>query len=146
MVEEFSNLLKDKQQGFELHQSVRDSEGNERYLKVDREAAAVRTDIQKMALDVANEVTGQTFQQRVAWVDRQKKIGNKHVEDGKLDEALQEYTKCLCALDFGTCKGPKPTDEQVTMVDRDVKVSLLNNMALCLNRQGHTERAIKMLD
>ena len=57
-MEEFSNLLKDKQQGFELHQSVRDSEGNERYLKVDREAAAVRTDIQKMAVDVANEVTG----------------------------------------------------------------------------------------
>lgn len=146
MVEEFSKLLKDKQQGFDLHESVRDSEGNERFLKVDRNETALRTEIQRMAVETANEVTGQTFHERVQWVDKQKKLGNKFVEDGKLDEALQEYTKCLCALDFGTCRGAKPTEEQQTMVDKDIKLSILNNMALCLNRQGHVERAIKMLD
>lgn len=45
MVEEFQNLLKDKGQGFDLHQSVRDSEGKEKFLKVDRDDVATRTGI-----------------------------------------------------------------------------------------------------
>lgn len=32
------------------------------------------------------------------------------------------------------------------MVERGTKVPVLNNMALCLQRQGHTERALNMLD
>lgn len=40
MVEEFQNLLKDKSTDFDVHQSVTDSEGREKFYKVDREEVA----------------------------------------------------------------------------------------------------------
>ncbi len=54
--------------------------------------------------------------------------------------------KCLVALDFKSCSGKKPSDDELSMAEMGVKVPVLNNMALCLQRQGHTDRAIQMLD
>lgn len=45
MVDEFKSMLQDKNQGFELHESVRDSAGKEKFLKVDREEVAIKTGI-----------------------------------------------------------------------------------------------------
>ncbi len=51
--------------------------------------------------------------------------------DQKYDAALDEYMKCLVALDFKTCKGTV-SDEQGDMAAVAVKIPVLNNMALCL--------------
>jgi hypothetical protein len=66
------------------------------------------------------------------WIENTRKRGNELVSDSKLEDALNEYMKCLVALDFKSCKAPKPSDEQVEMAERGVKVPVLNNMALCL--------------
>lgn len=54
--------------------------------------------------------------------------------------------KCLVALDFSSCKGKKPNEDQIKMSEVAVKIPVLNNMALALNKQGHTQRALDMLD
>lgn len=73
--------------------------------------------------------------------------------------------KCLCALDFSSCKGyidpttelPKERDkdldkkkwitkERETMAQLQMKVPCLNNMAQCMIRMAHFERAISLLD
>ena len=53
-MEEFQKLLKDKAQPFDLHEAVRDNSGNEAYVKVDRDAVATKTNIQAIAVEVAN--------------------------------------------------------------------------------------------
>jgi len=65
MVEEFQHLLRDKAANFDLHESVRDSSGKEKFYKVDKEEVAHRTGIQQMATEVANEILDQTFQERL---------------------------------------------------------------------------------
>ena len=40
MVDEFQNLLRDKSQTFSLHESVVDSEGKEKFLKVNKDEVA----------------------------------------------------------------------------------------------------------
>ncbi len=61
MVEEFQNLLRDQGSNFDIHQSVKDSTGKEKFYKVDKEEVAQRTGIQQMATEVANEIIDQTF-------------------------------------------------------------------------------------
>ena len=78
-MDEFAKMLKDPSQPFELHEQVRDSEGKEKYMKVDREAVANKTNLQKMAADVANEIMDQTFQQRMGWIEETRKRGNQLV-------------------------------------------------------------------
>lgn len=60
-MDEFSKMLKDKNQPFELHEQLRDSEGKEKYMKVDRDEIATKTNLQQMATDVANEIMEHTF-------------------------------------------------------------------------------------
>lgn len=79
--------------------------------------------------------------------------------------AIDEYMKCLCALDFSSCKGYiDPTTETVkerdqgldkslwitkmkeTMAQLQMKVPCLNNMAQCLIKMEQPARAIDMLD
>lgn len=54
--------------------------------------------------------------------------------------------KCLCALDFKSCGGSKPSEEKIKDAEKGVKVPVLNNMALCLQKQGHLDKAISMCD
>ena len=41
----------------------------------------------------------------VKWIEDQRKIGNECFKNGDLEKALDEYMKCLCALDFRSCRG-----------------------------------------
>lgn len=54
MTEEFVDMLTDekKSSGFELHQFQRDSEGKERYQKVDKKDAAYQTKYKGMAYEI----------------------------------------------------------------------------------------------
>ena len=74
----------------------------------------------------------------MSWIEDTRKRGNTFVNEEKYKEGLDEYMKCLCALDFKNIKGKKPDDDQITMTEVGVKIPVLNNMALALNKQGHT--------
>ena len=54
MTEEFVDMLTDekKSSGFELHEFQRDSEGKERYQKVDKKDAAYQTKYKGMAYEI----------------------------------------------------------------------------------------------
>ena len=80
------------------------------------------------------------------WIEETRKRGNTMVQSNDLAKGLDEYMKCLVALDFSSCKGKKPTEDQVKMSEVAVKIPVLNNMALALNKQGHTQRALDMLE
>ena len=41
---------------------------------------------------------------------------------------------CLCALDFKSCSGTMPSDEQIKTSEKAVKVPVLNNMAVSLKK------------
>ena len=99
-----------------------------------------------MANDVANEIYHQTFQERMSWIEKTRKVGNDLVGQNELEKAIDEYMKCLVALDFNSVKGKKPSDDQIKMTEIAVKIPVLNNIALALNKQGEPKKAIDMLD
>jgi hypothetical protein len=67
------------------------------------------------------------------------------VKEEKYDQAIDEYMKCLIALDFSSCKGQVPKDAE-KMAGVAVKVPVCNNMAMCLGKKGKFERALEMTD
>ena len=104
-----------------------------------------------MAQEVIDAIFRQTFAERISWIENQRKKGNDLFKEEKFAEAIDEYMKCLCALDFKSCRGyVDETTEQVKEEDRDLdkklwitkeketmaqiqmKVPCLNNMAQCL--------------
>lgn len=55
-MEEFANLLTSEDAGsFELHRRTLDAQGNEKYLKTDKDAVANKARVMKMAEEVAAE-------------------------------------------------------------------------------------------
>lgn len=79
------------------------------------------------------------------WIEQAKEAGKSKIKAEKYGEAIDEYMKCLLALDFKTVRGRVPKDAEM-MSDVAVKIPVLNNMALCLAKNTHYERAVKMLD
>jgi tetratricopeptide (TPR) repeat protein len=88
-----------------------------------------------MAQQVAAECASQTFQQRIQWIENKRQQGNNLFRENKLEDALNTYLMTLCALDFKTCSGTV-TEEQDKMAQAANKVPILNNMAICLSKQG----------
>ena len=114
-MEAFADLLTNEDAGsFELHQKTLDAQGNEKYVKTDKEAVAHKARMTKMAEEVATECANQTFTQRIQWIETTRKKGNDLYRDGKYEEALNVYMTVLCALDFKTCSG-NVTEEQDKM-------------------------------
>mmetsp|Transcript_32016 Transcript_32016/g.42428 ORF Transcript_32016/g.42428 Transcript_32016/m.42428 type:complete len:170 (-) Transcript_32016:1704-2213(-) len=163
----FAQMLKDKQtsDSFDLHKIERDSNGVEKAFKQDKDAVANTTKMSAMARDVVEQIFNQTFPERIKWIENQRKAGNELFKHEKFMEAIDEYMKCLCALDFKSCRGYlDPTTEKVKERDSDLdkslwisrerevmaqlqmKVPCLNNMAQCLIRLKQFDRAIDMLD
>ena len=60
-MEKFQEMLKDPSQSFELHESIKDSTGREKFMRVNRDEVATRTGIQAIATQVANEIIDHTF-------------------------------------------------------------------------------------
>ena len=147
MTEEFVDLLTDQQKsaGFDLHKFERDSKGAERYTKVDKADVAQKTKVQGMALEVVEATRDQSFAERIAWINDQRKRGNERFGAAEYDAALDEYMKCLCALDFKSCKD-EVSEDQAKMADVQMKVPVLNNMAQCMIKKDLAERANDLLD
>ena len=74
MTEEFVSMLTDekKSAGFDLHKFERDSEGKERYTKVDKKDAAYQTKYKGMALEIYEATKDQTFHDRIKWINNQR--------------------------------------------------------------------------
>ena len=119
----FAEMLQDKTKSdsFDLHKIERDSSGVEKAVKQDKDAVANSTKMSAMARDVVEQIFGQTFPERIKWIEDQRKAGNELFKQDKFTEAIDEYMKCLCALDFKSCRGyVDATTEQVSDKDRDL--------------------------
>ncbi len=67
----------------------------------------------------------QTFNERIKWIEDKRKEGNNLFKQEKFPEAIDEYMKCLCALDFKSCKGYlDPTTELPAARDKDLDKAL----------------------
>ena len=69
-----------------------------------------------MASEIYEATKDQTFQDRIKWINNQRALGNDKFKVENYDEALDEYMKCLCALDFKTCTD-KVEETQAKMAD-----------------------------
>jgi len=96
-----------------------------------------------MGVDAANEIAGKSFDEKCQWIESNKQIGNNLVKENKLEEALDAYLKSLCGFSF---KEDGVSKETIHEKDVELKVPILNNMALCLIRSKKFERALSMLD
>lgn len=86
---------------------------------------AKATKMSDMAREVTEAIFTQTFPERLSWIEDQRKKGNEKFKQDKFEEALDEYTKCLCALDFKSCRGYlDPTTELPKERDKDLEKSL----------------------
>lgn len=86
-----------------------------------------------MANEVAEQIMDQSFPQRMQWIEKIKTGGNDFYKTEQYDQAIDEYYKCLMALDFKSIKGKVPP-EATPMSDVQVKIPVLNNMAACLGK------------
>lgn len=96
-----------------------------------------------MGVDAANELAGKSFEEKCEWIKIKKEIGNNFVKENKIEEALDTYLLSLCGFSF---KDDDVTKEAIKEKDVELKVPILNNMALCLIRSKKYERALSMLD
>ena len=120
-------MLQDKSKAdlFDLHKIERDCDGAEKAMKVDKEAVAQQTKMTAMAREVTEEILHQTFSERIKWIEDQRKKGNDFFKQEQFTGAIDEYMKCLCALDFSSCRGYlDPTTEQPKERDKDLDQSL----------------------
>ena len=108
-----------------------------------------KVNVAQMGAQVANELRGKSYDDRFNWIMQVKDEGNKLFKEEKLDEAIDIYMKALCGLDFSSyeiLESPQRQKEKDLKVSRDLKAPILNNIALCLNKQGKYQRANAMLD
>ena len=103
----FANLLENKEMSekFDLHKIERDCDGTEKAMKVEKDSVAQQSKMNAMAREVTDAIFMQTFSERVNWIESQRKKGNEKFKEEKYTEAIDEYMKCLCALDFKSCRG-----------------------------------------
>jgi hypothetical protein len=154
----FADMLKDPtlSSGFDLHKVDRDCNGVEKAIKVDKNDVAQQTKMGVMAREIVDAIMGQTFDERIRWIEAQRKVGNDKFKEEKFNDAIDEYMKCLVSLDFSSCSGyvdqttelPKERDrhldkslwitrEREIMAQIQMKVPVLNNMAQCMIRLTH---------
>ena len=100
-----------------------------------------------MGAEVANELSGKNWDERYQWISQAKEKGNKLFKEEKHDSAIDEYMRALCGMDFSKYEDfADKQKERDTRVKKELKVPILNNIALCLIKQGKLQRANAMLD
>jgi len=105
--------------------------------------------LQTTGAEVANELRGKSWEERYQWINQAKEKGNKMVKEEKIEAAIDEYMRALCGMDFSSYSIKEDNGEQKerdTRVKRELKAPILNNIALCLIKQGKIQRANTMLD
>ena len=105
-----------------------------------------KVNIATMGADVANELRGKSWDERYAWILKIKDEGNVLFKAEKIAEAIDVYMKALCGMDFSSYDHGKDFKARELRVNKELKAPILNNIALCLNKQGKYQRAVTMLD
>lgn len=96
-----------------------------------------------MGVDVMNQLKGATYDERCEWILNQKATGNELYKNQKYDEAMDAYLKSLCGFAF---EKKEMTEEQIAYTENEIKVPVLNNLAICLMKKKNYDRAVAMLD
>ncbi len=71
---------------------------------------------------------------RITWIEDTRKKAGQLLQENNIEKALEQYMMCLCALDFKSCSGSMPSDEQIKTIEKGFKVPVLNNMAVSLKK------------
>lgn len=80
-------------------------------MKIDKKDLSTKANIATMATEVANEIDGHNFQERLAWIEKLKAEGNKLYQQKIFDQAIAQYLKALTGLTLDKgLKGP-PVDD-----------------------------------
>ena len=97
-----------------------------------------KLNLSQVAAEVANEMRGKSWDDRFKWVHSIKEEGNKLFKQEKYDDAIDIYMKGLCGMDFSQydVKTKEEQKDKDMRVNRELKAPILNNIALCLNKQG----------
>jgi tetratricopeptide (TPR) repeat protein len=118
-------------------------------LKRGKDEFLTKLNLQTTGAEVANELRGKSWEERYQWINQAKEKGNKMVKEDKIEAAIDEYMRALCGMDFSSYSIKEDNGEQKerdTRVKRELKAPILNNIALCLIKQGKIQRANTMLD
>lgn len=99
----------------------------------------MKSKIAQMGMEVGRELYEASFDERCQWIKKEKEVGNKLYQEKKISEATDQYLRTLCGFDF---KKTDATREQRQQVDLDLKVPVLNNMAMCLIADKKYQRAL----
>ena len=92
----------------------RDSTGQERYIKTTEDETIMKSKITQISVEVATELKNATFNERCAWIRKEKDEGNRIYKEKQFAEATDQYLRCLCGFDFNK---KNTTKEQRTEVD-----------------------------
>jgi tetratricopeptide (TPR) repeat protein len=83
------------------------------------------------------------WEARFDWVCAEKEKGNGVFKEGRYQEAINQYLRAYCGIaDFA--EKQKPEDRE--SINKDLKGPLLNNLAMCLIKQGKLHRAMAILN
>jgi hypothetical protein len=85
-----------------------------------------------MGAEVANELRGSSWDNRVQWINKVKETGNQQFKEEKYNEAIDTYMRALCGMDFSSYEqlaDAKADKERELNVKRNLKAPVLNNIA-----------------
>jgi tetratricopeptide (TPR) repeat protein len=83
------------------------------------------------------------WEARFDWVNAEKDKGNALFKDGRYEEAIDQYLRAYSGI-AGFSEKQKPDDQE--SINVDLKGPILNNIAMCLIKQGKLPRALFYLD
>lgn len=95
-----------------------------------------------MGARASAELKDATFDERWNWIVARKDEGNAEYKNKEYEGAIDGYLLALCGLGFDK----SISQDQKEKVDKELKLPVLNNMALCLINQKKYARALQMLD
>jgi len=74
------------------------------------------------------DLRNSTYEERCQWITHKKNEGNVDFKLKKYETAIDFYLASLCGFDFKK----DISAEQKLFVDEQLKIPVLNNLALCL--------------
>ena len=98
---------------------------------------------ENLDVPVIKESKEKQWDARFDWVQKEKDIGNEFYKVGKFQEAIDQYLRALCGI---TGFGAKQEAEDKESIEKDLKSPIVNNIAICLIKQGRLDRALYLLD
>lgn len=157
-----SNSLDDseggrKPGGFELQMKMPDGS----YRRAEKKEIAA-ADFQSKMKQASERIVGFDSLQKIEWAKCQRLAGNELFSKGEYLQAMDVYLTCLVAMDQN-CSGATVNDEKATLkssqddglsenrqlhvqMERELKLPVLLNLAICSTKMGMLSKAEKFCD